>query len=303
MNRTLGKCYSTVVEFSFLHWRQMVVLTVTNSIVMAGNITANMLIIHILIKTKQIVNNTCKLFFMLSVSDLVIGLFCQNLQTITFYENSCSTMNIYAFITVFSVHLSMYTIALIGIDRYLRIKHYASFKALWTTRAVLVFISIEVFLAFMQATMTLIGLLSGKEYIVLPFYYTIDGLIISGIILLQILTIRKSKAVCNESRIDASRKTNKKITRLSMQIMLLFCCFTTPQLMMYVLRELMLDKLNDYEKSLVDFFAATSVIVLYSNSFANAVLFLMINVKAKRYLRGSFRRISQRSLGRIGNFD
>ena len=155
----------------------------------------------------------------------------------------------------------------------------------------------------MQATMTLIGLLSGKEYIVLPFYYTTDSLTISGIILLQILTIRKSKAVCNESRIDASRKTNKKITRLSMQIMLLFCCFTTPQLMMYVLRELMLDKLNDYEKSLVDFFAATSVIVLYSNSFANAVLFLMINVKAKRYLRGSFRRISQRSLGRIGNFD
>ena len=299
----MGKCYSTVVELLFLDWRQMVVLTVTNSIVMAGNITANMLIIHILIKTKQIVNNTCKLVFMLSVSDLVIGLCCQNLQTITFYENSCSTMNIYAFITVFSVHLSMYTIALIGIDRYLRIKHYASFKVLWTTRAVLVFISIEVFLACMQATMTLIGLLSGKEYIVLPFYYTTDSLTISGIILLQILTIRKSKAVCNESRIDASRKTNKKITRLSMQIMLLFCCFTTPQLMMYVLRELMLDKLNDYEKSLVDFFAATSVIVLYSNSFANAVLFLMINVKAKRYLRGSFRRISQRSLGRIGNFD
>ena len=155
----------------------------------------------------------------------------------------------------------------------------------------------------MQATMTIIGLLSGKEYIVLPFYYTIDGLIISGIILLQILTIQKSKAVCNESRIDASRKTNKKITRLSMQIMLLFCCFTTPQLMIYILREFMLDKLNDYEKSLADFFAATSVIVLYSNSFANAVLFLMTNVKAKRYLRGSFRRISQRSWGRIGNFD
>ena len=296
MNRTLVHCYSTVVEFSFLDWRQMVVLTITNSIAMAGNITANMLIIYILIKTKQIANNTCKLFFMLSVSDLVIAIFCQNLYTIIFYEKSCSTMDLYAFITVFSVHLSMYTIALIGIDRYLRIKHYANFKALWTTRAVLVFISIEVFLAFMQAIVTLIGLLSGKEYIAFPIYYTIDGLIISGIILLQILTIRTSNTVCNESRIDASRKTNKKITRLSMQIMLLFCCFTTPQLMMYVLREFMLDRLNDYEKSLVDFFTATSVIVLYSNSFANAVLFLMTNVKAKRYLRGIFRRISQRSL-------
>ena len=143
----------------------------------------------------------------------------------------------------------MYTIAIIGIDRYLRIKHFENFKALWTTKVVSVFISIEVFLAFVQAMMTLIGLLSGKEYIAVPVYYTIDGLIISGKIFLQVLTMRTSNAVCNESRIANSRNINRKITKLSMQIMLLFCCFTTPQLIMYVLREFMQDRLNDYEKT------------------------------------------------------
>ena len=114
----------------------------------------------------------------------------------------------------------MYTMAIIGIDCYFRIKHYANYKTFWTRRVELVFISIAVFLAFIQAIMTLVGLLPQKKYITLSIYYTIDGLIIIGITLLEILTIRTSNAACIESRIDTSRKTNKKIARLSMQVML-----------------------------------------------------------------------------------
>ena len=285
MNRTLVNCYRPVVEFRFLVWTQVVVLTVTNSLVMVSNIIANILIIFVLVKTKQIANNTCKLFFVLSVSDLMVGLFVQNSHTPIRHEKSCLLMDIHVFIAVFLVHLSMYTVAIMGIDRYLRIKHYANFKAIWTKRVVLVFISAEIFLALLQAIMTLIGLLAEKEHIVVPVYYTIDGSIISGIVFLQILTMRTSNAVCNESRITASRNTDKKITKLSMQVMLLFCCFTSPQLIMYVLREFIQDKLNGNEKSLIDFFTAFSSIILYTNSFVNAVLFLMTNVKAKRFLK------------------
>ena len=285
MNRTLANCYRPVVEFQFLVWTQVVVLTVTNSVVMVGNIIANTLIIFVLIKTKQIANNTCKLFFVLSVSDLMVGLFVQNSHTPIWHEKNCLLMDIHVFIAVFLVHLSMYTIAIMGIDRYLRIKHYANFKAIWTKRVVLTFISGEIFLAFLQAIMTLIGLITEKEYIVVPVYYAIDGSIISGVVFLQILTMRTSNAVCNESRIAASRNTDKKITKLSMQVMLLFCCFTTPQLIMYVSREFIQDKLNGIEKSFVDFCTAFSSIILYTNSFVNAVLFLMTNMKAKRFLR------------------
>ena len=227
MNRTLANCYRPVVEFQFLVSTQVVVLTVTNSVAMVGNIIANTLIIFVLIKTKQIANNTCKLFFVLSVSDLMVRLFVQNSHTPIWHEKNCLLMDIHVFIAVFLVHLSMYTIAIMGIDRYLRIKHYANFKAIWTKRVVLTFISGEIFLAFLQAIMTLIGLITEKEYIVVPAYYAIDGSIISGVVFLQILTMRTSNAVCNESRIAASRNTDKKITKLSMQVMLLFCCFTT----------------------------------------------------------------------------
>ena len=287
MNRSLVNCSRPQVEFPFLVREQMVILTVANSIVMVGNIITNVLVILILIKTNQIANNTCKMFFVLSTSDLLIGLFFQNLQTVLLYEKKkCLLLDIYAAIGMFLVHLSMYAIALTGIDRYLRIKHYAKFKVAWTTRVVSTFISIEVFLAFFQIMIGIIDPLSGKEYTVFLVYYTIDGLIISGMIFLEVLTMRTSNAVCNKSTIAASRNTDKKITKLSMQIMLLFCCFTTPQLIMYVLREFMQDILNDfYEKSSIGFFTVASTIVLYANSFVNAVLFLMKNVRAKRYLR------------------
>ena len=181
MNRTLANCYRPVVEFQFFVWTQVVVLTVTNSVVMVGNKIANTLIIFVLIKTKQIANNTCNLFFVLSVSDLMVGLFVQNLHKPIWHEKNCLLMDMHVFIAVFLVHLSMYTIAIMGIDRYLRIKHYANFKAIWTKRVVLTFISGEIFLAFLQAIMTLISLITEKEYIVVPVYYAIDGSIISGI--------------------------------------------------------------------------------------------------------------------------
>lgn len=68
------------------------------------------------------------------------GLFCQNLQTATFYEeNCCWVIHICAFIAVFLVNLSKCTSTIIGIDHYLRIKH-ANLKASWKKTVVLVFI-------------------------------------------------------------------------------------------------------------------------------------------------------------------
>ena len=296
MNKTSVTCYRPALEFSFLARRQVKVLTMINSIVMVGNASANILVIYVLIKTGQLANNTYKLFFMLSVSDLMIGLFSQNLKTTILYEKNCLIIDTCAFVNVFLVHLSMYTIAIIGVDRYLRIKHHLNFKALWTTRVIIVLISIEVFLSLLQATMVLIGLASGIEYIVIPIYFTIDGLIITGIIFLHILTIRASSAIFKNSRritfserigsrIAISARINKKITKLSMRVMLLFCCFTVPHAIMYVLNEFTRDKLNDYEKSLVDFFTVISTISLFTNSCANAILFLMTNVKARRFLK------------------
>ena len=289
MNKTSVNCYTTTLDFSSLTRRQVVVLAMANSVVMAGNVITNMLVICILIKTRQVRENIFKIILMLSVSDLMMGLLVQNLNTALLYERNCILMDTYAFVATFIIHLSMYTIAIIGIDRFIRIKHFVNFKTLWTARVLLTLIFIEVFLSLLQAIMVLVGILSGIEYITIPVYFGIDGVIISGIIYLQILTMRTSSTVFNESRITASEIINKKISKLSMRIMLLFCCFMLPHLIMFVSREFIRDRLNEYEKSSVDFLTVASSIVAYINSFANAVLFLMTNMKARRFLR-NFRR-------------
>ena len=129
----------------------------------------------------------------------------------------------------------MYTIAIIGIDCYVRIKNYANFKTLWTTRVVLRLIFIEIFLSLLQATMILIGFLSGIEYITIPA--PIDGVIIIGIIFFQFLTMQTSNAIFNESSITASDNTNKKVSKLSMHILLVFCCFIIPHAITFVSSE------------------------------------------------------------------
>ena len=91
--------------------------------------------------------------------------------------------------------------------------------------------------------MLLIDLLSAKQYIVVSGSYTIDILIICEIIFLHILTMQPSNSLRNEWKVFDSRNNDKKIMKLIKQIMLLFWCFITPQLIMSVSFWFMQDKL------------------------------------------------------------
>ena len=202
-------------------------------------------------------------------------------------KKNCLLMDLSLIISVLCMHLSMYSIAVIGIDCYLRIKHYANFKALWTTRVVLTLMCVGGFLSFFQTAMIVISVLLGKESISMPIYIATDVKIFSAIIFLQILTICSSNALHNESRVVASSSTNKKVTKFSMRIMLLLCFFVTPHQIIYVVRDIVQDKLNDSGKSVVEFIAVISATLFYANSSANAILFLTTNVKAKKFLQNS----------------
>ena len=136
-------------------------------------------------------------------------------------------MDISVFITAFLENLSGYKITNMAIHHYVRINYYANFKVYSTKRVVFLLLLVQVFLVFLgfQAIMALIAFISRKQYIFVLIYYMIRCLVISGIILLHILTMQTSNALCHESRISASRSTNKKIAKISVQIMSLFGLF------------------------------------------------------------------------------
>ena len=287
-----------VFDASLLTSRQVIAITAFNLILMTVNVIANASAIYILIKTRQISHITCKLIFMLSASDLLQGLISQNLLTARVYETSRSVSEVSKFLSVFLSHLSNYIIAIIGVDRYFRIKHYANFKTWWTTKAVLKLMCTAFCLALFKGFLITTGLFLGEKFVVLSIYMTLDGIIICTIIVLQIKTIWTSNAVHNESTLTASQKLSKRVTKLSMRIMLLLCFFFTPHLIMFILRVAIQSGLNAYEKSILEFMCFLSLLLVYANSLANAILFLMTNVKARRFM-ANFGRRQNRSLKRI----
>ena len=107
----------------------------------------------------------------------------------------------------------MYTIALIVVDYYIRIKHYANFRVFSAKRVVVKIIFIEFFLVLFLAIMLTTDFLLGKKGIRISIYFVIDDLIFSAIISLQVISVQKSNAVHNELIILASQRTNQKITK------------------------------------------------------------------------------------------
>ena len=93
-------------------------------------------------------------------------------------------------------------------------------------------ICVAIFSAFLQLVLVLIGYVLGKRHIVTPICIVVDGVVIGLITFPQIQTIRTSNALHSESTAVASGIINKKITKLSMQIMLLVCVFITSHLIL-----------------------------------------------------------------------
>ena len=173
---------------------------------------------------------------------------------------------------------------------YVRIKHYTNFKAIWTKKVVFTLIFIGCVLALFQAVMVVIRYLDGDLSIITIIYIAMDSTVLIIIIFLQVQTIRTSNAIHNESSISTSQSISKKITKLSLRIIILFCFFFTPLFVISVLlRNHVTPKLNGKEGLIFEYISAFTVIFSYGNCSANATLFLMTNVKVKKFLRDLIR--------------
>ena len=131
--------------------------------------------------------------------------------------------------------------AVLGADRYFRIKHYATFRARYTTKVVSKLMCIVILLALIRAMTITTGTALGKEHIAMSFYILVDSAVIGTVTFLQIKTIQTLNALENQPTVVSSRTMNKKISKLSMQIIILLCIFTTPHIVLYIAREIIVD--------------------------------------------------------------
>ena len=232
---------------------------------MTVNVTANALVIYILVKTEQLSNITFKLILSLTTSDTLTTLACQSLLAVTLDGKYCSFKVAFIFLSGFFYHFGNYIIALLGVDRYLRIKHYTNFRSIWNTKVALILIIIMFFLASLKALIIILSSALEKRKIVLSFYIAIDGIIVGTVAFLQIITIRRSNALQNESKVSTSKGINKKITKLSMRIILFYSFFTSPHVIVYFVRYRIKNRLSGYERFVLEFILLFSVILGFMN--------------------------------------
>ena len=202
-------------------------------------------------------------------------------------------------VTIFLTNLSGYIIAVLGIDRFIRIKYYATYKTILTTTSILALIlallalmTIACSAGLISAVRIAVGFHLRKEQVFTTISFVFGVMVLMIVTLLQVLVIQTSNAVHSISTIDASQLTNKKITKLSKRIMVSLILFCSSYLIFIATKIRLEYQLNKNEKPMLEFILSASVIFAYTNSLVNAILFLTMNVKAKRFLQDCKKAVS-----------
>ena len=149
---------------------------------------------------------------------------------------------------------------------------------------------IESLLAIFQTVMLEVGLCYSEGLIAIIFYCLIDGITISMIMFLQIQAFRTSNAIKSVSSSSSASRGNKIVTKFCVNIALMLYFFSAPHaIVMTSLRFTILDEFVINKISTFEVIYSITIIFVYVDSFAKSLLFLMTNMKAKRFFQALIR--------------
>ena len=286
-NETLEGCLTSAVDIASLNYSQRFTLTAIDVMLLVTNAAANSLVIYVLIKTKQLTSVSCKFLMMLSLTDILIAFFTQSLFIIVLFETKCPVKIASQFVSAFLSRGSSYTVAVIGVDRFIRIKYRMNYMSILTNTFATILMLLAFFLALIQATVITVGLLINKEQTVRSAGMAIDGSVVLFVLLLQVATMKIIRRINSQIMPDSShilQEANKKITKLCSRIMILLVLFITQFLIVSFIRNRIRHQLRTEQKSVLEFIFRLSMLFAYTNSLANALLFLTTNIRGKKFL-------------------
>lgn len=291
-NRTVQCLVENYYATQNLTNTQATILIVINAILFVGNISSNSLVIYLLVKTHQLSNYSLKFILLLSSADIATAFTVQTLQVPTFYLSLDLPCLVYLFTQLFSTtfpRISGYTVGLIGIDRYVRLRYRTTFRRVLTpTRAYILMIATCV-LSFLNGTLTTAASSSNDGAYFRGMATFIDISVITLVITLQLRIICIMRATVRASENpEIFDETSTKIVKLASRVMVLFIVCFIPFNLVLLTRNIFADKFQGSSKSYIEFFFRLSYFGSYINSIGNAVLFFITNVRAGEYLRNKF---------------
>ena len=274
-----GKIYLTVESIYFLAF--------LDGIILLANLVLNILVIIVILKTKQISSTASKLIFNLSIADIVHGLIGQSLFLASlFIDFSCVIQYTALFFLYFFGYVTVYTIGLIGLDRYVRIQYKTSYASVLTSERVHLLIFTVYCLAMLRASMNVIGFALQKVLLIRILGSVIDFISMSIIACMQMASVRAIKKVMSESDNQAVMQgTSKAIIRLSSGITICFLAFSITATMLVFLSNIFETMATGNGRQAIKFMQFFGYLIAHSNSVASAVLFFTYNTKGKAFLR------------------
>lgn len=267
------------------HNTKDIFLLILNTIIALLNLTLNLLVIYIITKTRQYKNKSVTLVLILSCSDVITAIVCQPLIVYvlyisTFYTLSCTLSIIVQLVFYFSPYFSVFIIAFIVYDRYARITHTHRYDKFMTRRKFLFGLFVVVSATSIQDGIITMATLEKSTKLgglaVLP----LNILTLFFEIYFYAKTIHKLHRYRNECK-QKNFKTSAEnsFTRLAAAYLLMIVICFTP----FTVINTIYTTYNKTDQSYYDiqYTWLMSQILYCFNSFANAVIFLRVNRKAR----------------------
>ena len=276
----------------YLNISHVVILLILDGVTLIGNLISNFLVMFMIIKTKQIKNTANKMLFQLSFADFFVALLAQSLYfiVIIFYEKRLYTVEaIQMFVGVLLVHASCYTIALLGLDRFIRIKYTTSHLQIFSQKRVYLMMAIIWIYSLVNAIFTFMSFTLDLPIMSLvnSVLETTTAIIICTLQIAPATVMRKIRNSSNNPTVI--EKTSQYIIRLQSKTVCLFLIFFAPFLIIVVIYKVYGKYTSGDTRSNMEFLLLLSYQFAMINSFANAVLFLVTNLQAKLFLRRMIR--------------
>ena len=119
----------------------------------------------------------------------------------------------------------------------------------------------------------------------------IDFSAIIVVIYLQIKTVMAANAHRKlVENLSVLEDIQKKIVKIAARIVLMFLIMVLPYFVCLLIRGIVRSRLNGSDKEHLEFVFEMLMNLVFMNSFGNAILFLLSNERAKRYLKQFLRR-------------
>ena len=276
----------------YLTFTQTILLLTIDAFTLTGNLISNFMVIYIIIKTKQIKNTAYKMLFQLSFADFCVALLAQSLYfvAILFYKKTVYIIEVMQmFFSIFLVHVSSYTIAFLGFDRFLRVKYTIQYSRILSSKRVHIIMASIWLLSLLHAVYTLISYKLNNSLMHM-LNSLIETLVALTICILHIApAVKMNNIRGNAFNTSVLEFTNQCILRLSSRTISLFLAFLGPYILIVVVHKVYGQNTEGNMRSYMEFLLLLSYQIAMMNSFANAILFLATNTKAKIYLKSNER--------------